>query len=292
METNKAYITSKNFIIISGNDCQDFLQNIISNDIRKVTTENTLFTSLLTPQGKFLFEFIILKIENKYLIECNNELLNDLYNTLIKYKLRSKIEIKIEKNLVSIDIPLINFKNLNINNINSINYKNYLFFEDPRVKNTLARAIINDSEINNFLTDLNLELTYEKNFYEKKLFSLGIPEKDIIKLQGRIFALEANYLELNAIDQKKGCYVGQENTARIFLKKKLTKRIFALDLISGDLFSEQKVFFGNIEAGKILIEDTFPFALIKLENFNKFINKVLDTETGKIKIKKPFFLNT
>jgi len=292
METNKAYITSKNFIIISGNDCQDFLQNIISNDIRKVTTENTLFTSLLTPQGKFLFEFIILKIENKYLIECNNELLNDLYNTLIKYKLRSKIEIKIEKNLVSIDIPLINFKNLNINNINSINYKNYLFFEDPRVKNTLARAIINDSEINNFLTDLNLELTYEKNFYEKKLFSLGIPEKDIIKLQGRIFALEANYLELNAIDQKKGCYVGQENTARIFLKKKLTKRIFALDLISGDLFSEQKVFFGNIEAGKILIEDTFPFALIKLENLNKFINKVLDTETGKIKIKKPFFLNT
>jgi folate-binding protein YgfZ len=292
METNKAYITSKNFIIISGNDCQDFLQNIISNDIRKVTTENTLFTSLLTPQGKFLFEFIILKIENKYLIECNNELLNDLYNTLIKYKLRSKIEIKIEKNLVSIDIPLINFKNLNINNINSINYKNYLLFEDPRIKNTLARAIIYDSEINNFLTDLNLELTYEKYFYEKKLFSLGIPEKDIIKLQGRIFALEANYLELNAIDQKKGCYVGQENTARIFLKKKLTKRIFALDLISGDLFSEQKVFFGNIEAGKILIEDTFPFALIKLENLNKFINKMLDTETGKIKIKKPFFLNT
>ena len=291
METNKAYITSKNFIIISGNDCQDFLQNIISNDIRKVTTENTLFTSLLTPQGKFLFEFIILKIENKYLIECNNELLNDLYNTLIKYKLRSKIEIKIEKNLVSIDIPLINFKNLNINNINSINYKNYLFFEDPRIKNTLARAIIYDSEINNFLTDLNLELTYEKCFYEKKLFSLGIPEKDIIKLQGRIFALEANYLELNAIDQKKGCYVGQENTARIFLKKKLTKRIFALDLISGDLFSEQKVFFDNIEAGKILIEDTFPFSLIKLENLNKFINKVLDTETGKIKIKKPFFLN-
>ena len=291
METNKAYITSKNFIISSGNDCQDFLQNIISNDIRKVTTENTLFTSLLTPQGKFLFEFIILKIENKYLIECNNELLNDLYNTLIKYKLRSKIEIKIEKNLVSIDIPLINFKNLNINNINSINYKNYLFFEDPRIKNTLARAIIYDSEINNFLTDLNLELTYEKCFYEKKLFSLGIPEKDIIKLQGRIFALEANYLELNAIDQKKGCYVGQENTARIFLKKKLTKRIFALDLISGDLFSEQKVFFDNIEAGKILIEDTFPFALIKLENLNKFINKVLDTETGKIKIKKPFFLN-
>jgi folate-binding protein YgfZ len=291
METNKAYITSKNFIAISGDDCQDFLQNIISNDIRKVTTENTLFTSLLTPQGKFLFEFIILKIGHKYLIECNKELINSLYNTLIKYKLRSKIEIKIEKNLISIDIPFIYFINLNINNINSINYKNYFFFEDPRIKNTLARAIIHDCEINNFLTDLNLELTYEKYFYEKKLFNLGIPDKDIIKLQGRIFALEANYLELNAIDQKKGCYIGQENTARIFLKKKLTKRIFALDLISGNLLSEQKVFFGSIETGKILIEDTFPFALVKLENLNEIINKVLNTETGKIKIKKPFFLN-
>ena len=61
METDKAYITSKSFISVKGEDSVDFIQNIISNDIKIVTDNNCIFASLLTPQGKFLFEFIILK---------------------------------------------------------------------------------------------------------------------------------------------------------------------------------------------------------------------------------------
>ena len=97
METEKAYITSKGFISVSGIDSSDFLQNIISNDIKKVTDDNCIFASLLSPQGKFLFEFIILKRKEFYLIECNNELIDELLNKLNNYKLRSKVEIKIEK---------------------------------------------------------------------------------------------------------------------------------------------------------------------------------------------------
>ena len=61
METDKAYITSKGFISIKGEDSIDFIQNIISNDIKKVTENKCIYASLLTPQGKFLFDFIILK---------------------------------------------------------------------------------------------------------------------------------------------------------------------------------------------------------------------------------------
>ena len=289
METNKAYVTLKGFISIKGEDSIDFIQNIISNNIKNVTDNNCIFSSLLTPQGKFLFEFIILKIKNNFLIECNDELIKELSNKLSNYKLRSKVEIKIEDNLISIDIPFVKFKNLNINKLNVINYKNYIIFEDPRIKNTLARAIIEKSKIKEFLSDFDIELTDEKYLLEKKLFNLGIPSKDIIKLQNEIFSLEANFLELNGIDQKKGCYIGQENTARMYLKNKVNKRLFALQIINGKVQKGQKITLGNEEIGKVLIDDLFPFALIKInkDNKNLIINKELKTNTAFVKINVP-----
>ena len=289
METNKAYVTLKGFISIKGEDSIDFIQNIISNNIKNVTDNNCIFSSLLTPQGKFLFEFIILKIKNNFLIECNDELIKELSNKLSNYKLRSKVEIKIEDNLISIDIPFVKFKNLNINKLNVINYKNYIIFEDPRIKNTLARAIIEKSKIKEFLSDFDIELTDEKYLLEKKLFNLGIPSKDIIKLQNEIFSLEANFLELNGIDQKKGCYIGQENTARMYLKNKVNKRLFALQIIKGKVEKGQKITLGDEEIGKVLIDDLFPFALIKInkDNKNLIINKELKTNTAFVKINVP-----
>ena len=289
METNKAYVTLKGFISIKGEDSIDFIQNIISNNIKNVTDNNCIFSSLLTPQGKFLFEFIILKIKNNFLIECNDELIKELSNKLLNYKLRSKVEIKIEDNLISIDIPFVKFKNLNINKLNVINYKNYIIFEDPRIKNTLARAIIEKSKIKEFLSDLEIELSDEKYLLEKKLFNLGIPSKDIIKLQNEIFSLEANFLELNGIDQKKGCYIGQENTARMYLKNKVNKRLFALQIIKGKVEKGQKITLGDEEIGKVLIDDLFPFALIKInkDNKNSIVNKELKTNTAFVKINVP-----
>ena len=289
METDKAYITSKSFISIKGEDSIDFIQNIISNDIKKVTDNNCIFASLLTPQGKFLFEFIIFKTKNIFLIECNNELTQELFNKLYNYKLRSKIEIKIEDNLISIDIPFVKFKSLNINKLNLINYKNYLIFEDPRIKNTSARAIIEQSKIKEFLNDLNIELSNEKYLLEKKLFDVGVPSKNIQKLQNQLFSLEANFLELNGIDQKKGCYVGQENTARMHLKNKVNKRLFALQTINGKVKEGQKINLDNEEIGKVLIDDLFPFALIKInkDNKNLIAGKELKTETASIKINIP-----
>ena len=289
METDKAYITSKNFISIKGEDSVDFIQNIISNDIKKVTDNKCIFASLLTPQGKFLFEFIIFKTRNIFLIECNSELTKELFNKLYNYKLRSKVEIKIEDNLISVDIPFVKFKSLNINKLNLINYKNYLIFEDPRIKKTLARAIIEQSKIKNFLNDLNIDLSNEKYLLEKKLFNIGIPSKDIQKLQNQLFSLEANFLELNGIDQKKGCYIGQENTARMHLKNKVNKRLFALQITNGKVQDGQKINFDNEEIGKVLIDDLFPFGLIKInkENKNLITNKELKTETATIKINIP-----
>ena len=75
-------------------------QNIISNDVEKISSSNTLFSALLTPQGKYLFEFFILKSKEGYLLDCDNKFTDDIVNYLSKYKLRSKIEIELLLNLL------------------------------------------------------------------------------------------------------------------------------------------------------------------------------------------------
>jgi folate-binding protein YgfZ len=293
MKNVTAYITAKGFISVKGEDAVEFLQNIISNDIKKVTEKNCIFSSLLTPQGKFLFEFIILKNKNCFLLECDKGLLEELLTKLINYKLRSKVEIKIENDLLSIDIPSLIFNRININNLNSFNYKNYLFFEDPRIKKLSTRAIVKQDHIKEFLINLDIELSIEKNVLEKRLFNLGIPTIHIQKLQNQIFALEANLLELNGIDQKKGCYIGQENTARMYLKNKVNKKLFALEVIDGKIEEGQKITLNHEEIGKVLINELFPFGLIKInkENKDEIVNKNLKTETGSIKINIPKWMN-
>ena len=81
--------------------------------------------------------------------------------------------------------------------------------------------------------------------------------------QNKIFGLETNSEELNAIDFKKGCYVGQENTSRIKLKNKLTKRLLPVKIIEGNISEGDIIFNKDTEIGKVLIGQNYPFAVIK-----------------------------
>ena len=107
------------------------------------------------------------------------------------------------------------------------------------------------------------------------------------KLQNKLFGIECNFEELNGIDFKKGCYVGQENTARIKLKNKLHKRLLPIYLISGKLNEEASIYKDDIEIGKVLINNEYPFALIKYldKNFNEEIE--LKSDSALLKIRKP-----
>ena len=95
---------------------------------------------------------------------------------------------------------------------------------------------------------------------------------------------------MNGIDFKKGCYVGQENTARIKLKNKLSKRLLPIEVISGEVSGDEKIYNNDVEVGKVLINEEYPFAIIKYsnENFNK--NSIFKTKNGSIKIFIPKWL--
>jgi folate-binding Fe-S cluster repair protein YgfZ len=94
MNINKVYILKDRAVLyVTGEDVKDFLQNLITNDIKKVSDDNSCFGSLLSPQGKFLFDFIIIKHKSGFFIDCEKDQSKELFKQLSIYKLRSKIEI-------------------------------------------------------------------------------------------------------------------------------------------------------------------------------------------------------
>ena len=93
MNKKKVYILEdRGVLFVQGKDAKEFLQNLITNDIDKVNETNSCFASLLTPQGKYLFDFLIIKHKNGYFIDCEKLQIENLYNQLDLYKLRSKVE--------------------------------------------------------------------------------------------------------------------------------------------------------------------------------------------------------
>ena len=96
---------------------------------------------------------------------------------------------------------------------------------------------------------------------------------------------------LNGIDFKKGCYVGQENTARIKLKNKLSKRLFPINIINGKLHQGESIYKNEIEIGKVLIDNDYPFALIKYLDKNFDEKHKFKTKEAYINIKKPNWIN-
>jgi len=293
---NSVYILDDRAILyINGSDSKEFLQNLISNDMNKITDSSSCFASLLTPQGKFLYEFIILKHKQGYFIDCEKSQAESLFKQLNSYKIRSKVEI------------------LNLSNefvVASFSYEKFLSIEgskdllgytfkyredpiilDPRNKNLGARLIINLEKLYLSLKKLNLKNDEIKN-YHKKCHELGVVPKNFNLLQNKIFGIECNYEELNAIDFKKGCYVGQENTARIKLKNKLSKRLLPIRLIEGKLKENEKIYNNNIEIGKILIDGEYPFALIKYLDKNFSRDKVYKINNSTFKIIIPSWLTS
>jgi folate-binding protein YgfZ len=291
MNIKNVYILDDRAILyINGEDVKEFLQNLISNDINKVSETNTCFASLLSPQGKFLYEFIIIKHKSGYLVDCEKSQADELYKQLSIYKLRSKVEILNLSNEFVVAAfsheKFLTFDEAQDFSGFTLKYREDPIFLDPRNKQLGARLIINLEKLYLSLKKLDL---HDANLNEYYSFShkLGIVPKDLNKLQNKLFGIECNYEELNGIDFKKGCYVGQENTARIKLKNKLSKRLLPISMIDGVLTEGESIYYNDNEIGKVLIDREYPFALIKYldENFNG--KSDFNTKEASIKIEKP-----
>ena len=296
MEINQfTVLDDRGFIEINGKEAKTFLQNIVTNDIEKITDNYTLFSSILTPQGKYLYEFFILKLEDGYLLECEKNSVLEIIKIFNFYKLRSKVNLNDVSNMyINIVISLKKFREISkdqsLKGATIIHNKDIMYI-DPRNENLGAKIVSKTKTPKSIIENLNLKEIDKQEYYSNS-FDLGIPQINLSKLKDKIFGIENNLDELGGIDFKKGCYIGQENTSRIKLRNKLRKRILPIIKISGKIIENEIIRYKNIEVGKVMIAEPFPFALIKIvePDIKEFIDIELICGESKVKIFKPTWI--
>ena len=255
---------------VSGKNLDIFFQNLITNDVNYLKKQKSVYTCLLSPQGKFLNDFFIIKKDESYYIEINKSEIDEFSYVLKKYDLRKTLDIRIQDKLQTLVFLKKDFLNMSKKFQDKKEKKEALFetFSDPRADDFFVRCWINKvflSRCKYFLED-----SYKKKI-EIERIKRHIPDSEIDLEKNKSFILNYGFENINAISFDKGCYVGQENTARQKYRgtKKYSLRL--LRRIEGDFpnfNSELRYLDRKIGIMKSSIGD-FGLALIKNDILNK-----------------------
>ena len=263
--------SNSRFLSIEGEDSNEFLQNLITNDINQCSKDNFLYSCLLTPQGKFLSDFFIFKQDEKYFLETHSFFYEKLLKKLNLYKLRSKVYIKEVHNLHSYSV----FGDL------QKDQDTLIFNIDPRNTN-IGFKLIHLKKDPKILDEF-------KNISEEKYH--GILIQNLVPLshydleENKSLLLENNFENLNSISWDKGCYVGQEITARMKYRALLKKKIYSLEIKDGSPIIGQLIKDNENEFGKVIsIKNNFVLAMLKIELADKKLitKKQIKTNEGLI----------
>lgn len=205
-------INNRAGLYVSGKDAQSFLQGLITNDIELVEENGLVYSCLLSPQGKFQHDFFISITDNGYLIDCEGgERVRDLLQKLKVFKLRSDVEFDTFENMKVFagnhDAP-------------------DTAYTDPRHKDIGWR----DYEIGH-------DQAEDQKKYDQHRVLLGIPEGSRDLIPGKSTLIESWLHKLNAVSFKKGCYMGQELTARMFYRGLAKKHLYPVTF-SSQIFKE------------------------------------------------------
>ena len=219
--------TNTKIIKVSGKNLDNFFQNLITNDINLLNKQKSIYTCVLSPQGKFLNDCFIVKKNNSFFIEINTSETDEFSNLLSKYDLRKQLDVQLKENLqtfVCLEKDFLPFKDKFFHN--SLK-KNEIFesFKDPRLENFLIRNWIDKK----FITKESILSKDDYNFQiELERIKRLLPNSEIDLEKNRSFIMNFGFAKINAISFNKGCYIGQENTAR---QKYRGKQKYALKLL-------------------------------------------------------------
>jgi hypothetical protein len=274
-------------IKIEGKNLEGFFQNLITNDIKLLENNQALYSAMLTPQGKFLADFIIIKNKSFLFLETNSQNVNDVINLFSKYDLRKSLRISEATDIKTScflynDLPLdiqVQLKKFNI-----IKKDNFFIFSDPRKNDYLVRVWTNIKNIKNIPKYISKETP--QKLLELERIKKSIPDSFIDLEKEKSFILNFNFDKLNAISFNKGCYIGQENTSRQNYRGKIKYLLKTVKLIEGtfpkintDLFCKKT----KIGVMKSHLEN-YGLVLLKSDDSIKDKLLILDDYICKLKI--------
>ena len=238
--------TDTKIIKVHGRNIDNFFQNIITNDINNLNTENPIYTAMLSPQGKYLYDFFIFKEEKFFLLEANANTVNSLIDEIKRYDIRNDISIELQENFytkVILKEDLIKDYLEKINKKKVYREESFLFFLDPRSKDFLYRFWFykKPSNLLNFSSDAEVE---------KKRISNIIPNSELDLIYNKSFILNYNFENINALSFNKGCYIGQENTARQKFRGTQKYSLKSIKIISGTMPDlNEDIFYKKVKIG-------------------------------------------
>ena len=212
---------------IGGADRCNFLQGIVSNDVTRATPETAIWTAFLTPQGKFLHEFFLAAEDDGFLADCEAERAADLARRLKLYKLRAQVTIETPDDrtvvaligtdaLAQLDLPAEPGR--------TRPFADGLAFVDPRLAELGARAILPRQGAQQALADAGFAAGRLQD-YDALRIAVGVPDGSRDLEVEKSTLLESGFDELHGIDWDKGCYMGQELTARTKYRGLVKKRL-------------------------------------------------------------------
>ena len=207
-------LDDRSVISVKGADARSFLQGLVSNDMANCAVGKAVYAALLTPQGKILFEFFLVEHEDRFLLDCAALRLPDLSKRLGFYKLRAKVEIA--------PAPELKVAAIWGDGAQPDHPAGLAAFADPRLPELGFRLIGPGQLAQQAIAAL------PKGDYRSHLLSLGVPDSSDLPPDS-VFALDAGLEELNGVDFRKGCYVGQEVTARMKHRASARRRFLIAD---------------------------------------------------------------
>lgn len=221
-----AIVERRGVLAIGGTDRIAFLQGIVSNDVAKTASGRAIWAAFLTPQGKYLHDFFLLPDGDRLLLEGEAERLPDLAKRLRIYKLRSKVEIEPIEMVVAVAWGADALGTLGLPEEAGAlaPLAGGLAFVDPRLPALGARLLLPPEEARGALEAAGLEIAPAEK-WDRLRIGLGVPDGSRDLEVERSILLESGFDELGGVDWDKGCYLGQELTARTRYRGLVKKRL-------------------------------------------------------------------
>jgi hypothetical protein len=280
-------LTERGILEIAGEDRQAFLQGLVSNDVAKVTAERAAYAALLTAQGKYLHDFFIVAIGDAYYLDAEAARLSDLKRRLDLYRLRSKVRVTVADERYAVAAAFgdgaLAALGLPAERGAALALAGGVAYADPRLTDLGARLLLPRAQ---GLTALAERGFSEKDpaDYDRQRLALGVPDGSRDLVVEKSILLESGFDELAGIDWQKGCYVGQELTARTKYRGLIKKRLVPVT-IEGPLPAPgTPVMWGEDEAGEMRSgRDGAGLALLRIDAIRGAdAGQPLTTETARL----------
>jgi tRNA-modifying protein YgfZ len=218
-------LEARGVLAIGGPDRASFLQGLVSNDTTRISSERAIYAALLTAQGKYLHDFMLVEHGETILLDGEAARLADLKRRLTMYRLRAKATIDERADLAVAAVWGAGMLGLTDEPGAARAFGDGMAFVDPRLAALGARVILPRETIRQTLAEAG---AVEADFaeYDRLRLGLGVPDGSRDLVLDKSILLEAGFDELNGVDWQKGCYIGQELTARTKYRGLIKKRLF------------------------------------------------------------------